>query len=120
MPLKNRHILDGILFCIGFYVGTVSYAVIGACNMSPSLYISCSQMIFKQIFYDNFRSAPSKPTDCQMAELVRFMEEHQHLAIGMLSGEDGKLSKIELLAELSNTLNSMGIHKTGDEWLKVN
>lgn len=73
-----------------------------------------------KIFNNTFRSGPRKPTDSQIAELVSFMEEHQHLAIGMLNGQDGKLSKILLLAKLSNTLNSMGTHKTGDEWFQVN
>lgn len=47
------------------------------------------------------------------------MEQNPQLAMGMLCGSDGKLNKLKLLAELSNKLNSIGVHKTGEEWLKV-
>lgn len=61
----------------------------------------------------------NKPTTDQLKELVNFMEQHKQLAMGLLNGNDGKLTKVTLLAELSDKLNLMGTHKTGEEWVKV-
>lgn len=66
-----------------------------------------------------YRSRHDQPNSNQINELVSFMEAHKPLATGLLSGNDGKLNKIALLAELSDKLNLLGVHKTGEEWLKV-
>ncbi|RVE47175.1 hypothetical protein evm_008143 [Chilo suppressalis] len=55
----------------------------------------------------------------QLEALLKFMESEKALARGLLRGPEGRVRAKRLWAKLCNSLNSMGNHKTVEQWQKL-